>query len=138
MRLEKVMLVIICLWGVLLAMAPVFGIEFYFPYIGKGTLDSAQQIERLLVLRSATFMTILYFTFKYFTNRKPLSSVSPILAWSSFMVFFGVISNLQNGVSIFDNPAESNWVVILVLMILTFVLFRINKTDTKKIFDKDW
>ena len=54
------------------------------------------------------------------------------------MVFFGVISNLQNGVSIFDNPAESNWVVILVLMILTFVLFRINKTDTKKIFDKDW
>lgn len=138
MRLEKVMLVIICLWGVLLAMAPVFEIEFYFPYIGKGTLDSAQQIERLLVMRSATFMTIVYFTFKYFTNRKPLSSVSPILAWSSFMVFFGVISNLQNGVSIFDNPAESNWVVILVLTILTFVLFRINKKDTKKIFDKDW
>ena len=47
MRLEKVLLVIICLWGVLLAMAPVFGIEFYFPYIGKGGLDSAQQIERL-------------------------------------------------------------------------------------------
>ena len=138
MRLEKVMLVIICLWGVLLAMAPVFEIEFYFPYIGKGTLDLAQQIERLLVMRSATFMTIVYFTFKYFTNRKPLSSVSPILAWSSFMVFFGVISNLQNGVSIFDNPAESNWVVILVLTILTFVLFRINKKDTKKIFDKDW
>lgn len=138
MRLEKVMLVIICFWGVLLAMAPVFGIEFYFPYIVKGTLDSTQQIERLLVLRSATFMTILYFTFKYFTNRKPLSSVSPILAWSSFMVLFGVISNLQNGVSIFDNPAESNWVVLLVLMILTFVLFRIHMTDTKKIFDKDW
>ena len=119
-------------------MAPVFGIEFYFPYIGKGELDSAQQIERLLVLRSASFMTIVYFTFKYFTNRKPLSSASPILVWSSFMVLFGVISNLQNGISIFDNPAESNWVVLLVLMILTFVLFRINKTDTKKIFDKDW
>ena len=138
MRLEKILLVIICLWGIALAMAPVFGFEFYFPLLGKGGLDSAEQIQRLLVLRSASFMTITYFTLKYFTNRKPLSSVSPILVWSSFMVLFGVISNLQNGISIFDNPAESNWVVLLVLMILTFVLFRINKTDTKKIFDKDW
>lgn len=138
MRLEKILLVIICLWGIALAMAPVFGIEFYFPSIGKGGLDSAEQIQRLLVLRSASFMTIVYFTFKYFTNRKPLSSVSPILVWSSFMVLFGVISNLQNGISIFSNPDKSNWIVLVVLMILTFVLFRINKSDTKKIFDKDW
>ena len=138
MRIEKLLLVIICLWAVILAIAPVLGIDFYFPFIGEGTLDLTQQVERLLVLRSASFMTIVYFTFKYFTNRKPLSSVSPILVWSGFMVFFGVISNIQNDISVFESPAESNWIVLLVLMILTFSLFRINKSDTKKIFDKDW
>lgn len=138
MKIEKLFLLVICFWTMLLAIAPVLGFDFYFPFVAPDDLDSAQQIERLLILRSASFMTTAYFTLRYFLNRKPLSSVSPILVSCNFMIFFGVISNLQNNVSIFEDPAKSNWVVLLVLVIFSCVLFRIHSTDTKKIFGKDW
>jgi len=137
-RIEKLLLLVICFWTMLLAIAPVLGFNFYFPFVVPDVLDSAQQIERLLILRSASFMTSAYFTLRYFLNRKPLSSVSPILVLSNFMIFFGMISNLQNDVSIFEDPSKSNWVVLLVLVIFSYGLFRIHTKDTKKIFDKDW
>ena len=51
MRTEKLLLLVICFWTMLLAIAPVLGFNFYFPFVVPDVLDSAQQIERLLILR---------------------------------------------------------------------------------------
>ena len=131
---------ILLLWFVVGACMPLLDITFSFPFfyfqvpLEPTTDDQAMIILRLQIVRAASFMTMAYFIFKYLRNRKPLSSVVPVLVFINFLIFFSVIYTLRSGY--FWSWKE--WSVFGFLLVLSWVLFRENRSEATKIFSKDW
>ena len=128
------------LWFVVGAFLPLLDITFSFPFfyfrvpLEPTTGDQAMIILRLQIVRAASFMTMAYFIFKYLRNRKPLSSVVPVLVFINFLIFFSVIYTLRSGYT----WSWKEWSVFGFLIVLSWVLFRENRSEATKIFSKDW
>ena len=131
---------ILLLWFVVGACMPLLDITFSFPFfyfqvpLEPTTDDQAMIILRLQIVRAASFMTMAYFIFKYLRNRKPLSSVVPVLVFINFLIFFSVIYTLRSGFV----WTWKEWSVFGFLLVLSWVLFRENRSEATKIFSKDW
>ena len=131
---------ILLLWFVVGACMPLLDITFSFPFfyfqvpLEPTTDDQAMIILRLQIVRAASFMTMAYFIFKYLRNRKPLSSVVPVLVFISFLIFFSVIYTLRSGFV----WTWKEWSVFGFLLVLSWVLFRENRSEATKIFSRDW
>ena len=89
-------------------------------------------IERLTAVKSASLTTLVYFSLRYFRNRKPLSSISPVLVFVMCLTFFGTLADIRADTNIVD------WYEYVFFFGLTFVLFRLHSSDSKKLFGKDW
>ena len=119
---------------------PLLDITFSFPFfyfqvpLEPTTDDQAMIILRLQIVRAASFMTMAYFIFKYLRNRKPLSSVVPVLVFINFLIFFSVIYTLRSGYV----WTWKEWSVFGFLLVLSWVLFRENRSEATKIFSRDW
>ena len=131
---------ILLLWFVFGACMPLLDITFSFPFfyfqvpLEPTTDDQAMIILRLQIVRAASFMTMAYFIFKYLRNRKPLSSVVPVLVFINFLIFFSVIYTLRSGYV----WTWKEWSVFGFLLVLSWVLFRENRSEATKIFSRDW
>ena len=131
---------ILLLWFVVGACMPLLDITFSFPFfyfqvpLEPTTDDQAMIILRLQIVRAASFMTMAYFIFKYLRNRKPLSSVVPVLVFINFLIFFSVIYTLRSGYV----WTWKEWSVFGFLLVLSWVLFRENRSEATKIFSRDW
>ncbi len=131
---------ILLLWFVVGACMPLLDITFSFPFfyfqvpLEPTTDDQAMIILRLQIVRAASFMTMAYFIFKYLRNRKPLSSVVPVLVFINFLIFFSVIYTLRSGFV----WTWKEWSVFGFLLVLSWVLFRENRSEATKIFSRDW
>ena len=136
----KILMWILLLWFVIGAFMPLLDITFSFPFfyfqvpLEPTTDDQAMIILRLQVVRAASFMTMAYFIFKYLRNRKPLSSVVPVLVFINFLIFFSVIYTIRSG----HIWSWKEWSVFGFLLVLSWVLFRENRSEATKIFSKDW
>ena len=136
----KILMWILLLWFVVGACMPLLDITFSFPFfyfqvpLEPTTDDQAMIILRLQIVRAASFMTMAYFIFKYLRNRKPLSSVVPVLVFINFLIFFSVIYTLRSGFV----WTWKEWSVFGFLLVLSWVLFRENRSEATKIFSRDW
>ena len=102
-----------------------FKLEAFDPIVGSALF--------LVITKSASFMTLTFFAFNYLQNRKPLSSVAPLLVYSNFTIIFGVIFLIQS-----DNTQWSHWALVFLLSVISVILFQENRKEAKKIFRDDW
>ena len=136
----KILMWILLLWFVVGACMPLLDITFSFPFfyfkvpLEPTTDDQAMIILRLQIVRAASFMTMAYFIFKYLRNRKPLSSVVPVLVFINFLILFFAIYTLKSG----HVWSWKEWSVFGFLLVLSWVLFRENRSEATKIFSRDW
>ena len=72
-----------------------YSINFVFPFFyfqvnfEPTTYEQTMIVLRLQIVRAAAFMTMAYFIFKYLRNRRPLSSVVPVLVFTNFLITGG-------------------------------------------------
>ena len=134
------LMVILLLWFIIGAFIPLFDITFSFPFfyfqvhLEPMTEDQTMIILRLQIVRAASFMTMAYFIFKYLRNRKPLSSLVPVLVFTNFLILFSVAYTVRSE----HVWSWKEWSVFGFLLILSWVLFRENRSEATKIFSKDW
>ncbi len=134
------LMVIMLLWFIIGAFIPLFDITFSFPFfyfqvhLEPMTEDQTMIILRLQIVRAASFMTMAYFIFKYLRNRKPLSSLVPVLVFTNFLILFSVAYTVRSE----HVWSWKEWSVFGFLLILSWVLFRENRSEATKIFSRDW
>lgn len=134
------LMVIMLLWFIIGAFIPLFDITFSFPFfyfqvhLEPMTEDQTMIILRLQIVRAASFMTMAYFIFKYLRNRKPLSSLVPVLVFTNFLILFSVAYTVRSE----HLWSWKEWSVFGFLLILSWVLFRENRSEATKIFSRDW
>ena len=134
------LMVILLLWFIIGAFIPLFDITFSFPFfyfqvhLDPMTEDQTMIILRLQIVRAASFMTMAYFIFKYLRNRKPLSSLVPVLVFTNFLILFSVAYTVRSE----HVWSWKEWSVFGFLLILSWVLFRENRSEATKIFSRDW
>ena len=133
-------MVILLLWFIAGAFIPLLDITFSFPFfyfqvfLEPTTEEQTMIILRLQIVRAASFMTMAYFIFKYLRNRKPLSSVVPVLVFTNFLILFSVVYTLRSE----HSWSWKEWLVFGFLLILSWILFKENRSEATKIFSKDW
>ena len=114
---------------------PLFGWQLFM--YGPFTLEAFDPIAGsalfLVITKSASFMTLTFFALNYLQNRKPLSSVAPLLVYSNFIIIFSAIFLIQS-----DNTQWSPWALVFLLIGISVILFQENKQEGKKIFRNDW
>lgn len=132
MKIERVFLLLVVAWSTFVSISSTFDMYFIFPMIEMNDISDDVIIERLTAVRSASLTTLVYFSLRYFRNRKPLSSISPVLVWIMCLTFFGTLSDINADASIVD------WYEYVFFFGLTFVLFRLHYIDSRKLFGKDW
>ena len=136
----RVLMVILLLWFVVGAFIPLFDITYSFPFfyfqvhLEPATEEQSMIILRLQIVRAASFMTMAYFIFKYLRNRKPLSSVVPVLVFNNFLILFSVLYTIKSGFT----WSWKEWSVFGFLLILSWILFKENRSEATKIFSRDW
>ena len=136
----RVLMVILLLWFVVGAFIPLFDITFSFPFfyfqvhLEPATEEQSMIILRLQIVRAASFMTMAYFIFKSLRNRKPLSSVVPVLVFNNFLILFSVLYTIRSGLT----WSWKEWSVFGFLLILSWILFKENRSEATKIFSRDW
>ena len=134
------LMVILLLWFIIGAFIPLFDITFSFPFfyfqvhLDPMTEDQTMIILRLQIVRAASLMTMAYFIFKYLRNRKPLSSLVPVLVFTNFLILFSVAYTVRSE----HVWSWKEWSVFGFLLILSWVLFRENRSEATKIFSRDW
>ena len=123
------------LYLLIASILPLFGWQFFFygPFKLEAFDPIVGNVLFLVITKSASFMTLSFFALNYLQNRKPLSSVAPLLVYSNFTVIFGAIFLTQS-----DNTQWSHWALVFLLIGISVVLFQENKQEGKKIFRNDW
>ena len=135
MSIFRGLIVLLALYLLTASILPLFGwqlfiyqpfkLEAFDPVLGSALF--------LVITKSASFMTLSFFALNYLQNRKPLSSVSPLLVHSNFTVIFGAIFLTQS-----DNTQWSHWALVFLFSVVSVILFQENKQEGKKIFRNDW
>ena len=135
MSIFRGFIVVLSLYLLIASILPIFGWQLFI--YGPFKLDAFDPIVGnalfLVITKSASFMTLSFFAFNYLQNRKPLSSVAPLLVYSNFTIIFGVIFLIQS-----DNTQWSHWTLVFLLSVISVILFQENRKEAKKIFRDDW
>ena len=135
MSIFRGMIALLGLYLLIASILPLFGWQLFL--YGPFKLEAFDPIVGnalfLVITKSASFMTFSFFAFNYLQNRKPLSSVAPLLVYSNFTVIFAAIFLAQS-----DNTQWSHWALVFLLSVISVVLFQENKQEGKKIFRNDW
>jgi uncharacterized membrane protein YfcA len=86
-----------------------------------------------LVIRSATFATLAFFSVNFLRRKRPLSSVAPMLVFCNFTVLFGSVLMIQR--SQYD---VIPWLALAMIAGVAYFLFRENRAETSVIFRDGW
>ena len=110
--------------------APLFGVN---ALIYNMSLTDEPVATNFLVIRSATFATLAFFSVNFLRRKRPLSSVAPMLVFCNFTVLFGSVLMIQR--SQYDVVP---WLVLVMIVGLAYFLFRENRAETSVIFRDGW
>ena len=135
MSIFRGLIVLLALYLLTTSILPLFGWQLfiYRPFKLEAFDPVLGSALNLVITKSASFMTLSFFALNYLQNRKPLSSVAPLLVHSNFTVIFGAIFLTQS-----DNTQWSHWALVFLLSVVSVILFQENKQEGKKIFRNDW
>jgi len=120
---------------ILMAVLPILGFNLIL-VLGPFSLepfDPSTEPLYLFVSRSAGLATAAFFAINFLRQRRPLTSVAPLLAYANFTILFGVAYLLQTSsfqlIQLWPAP---------ILIALSVFLFKQNQRESTKIFTKDW
>ena len=120
--LEKffnLLLFIIATYAITAAILPIFGYQiFTFPIKIEAIQNLSFDYVRLLLLRSAVFLTMSVFLFNYAIYRRPYSALAPVVVFSYSMAIFEFLSQftIQQTTDYSSNPfAIVFWLTIALL-----------------------
>ena len=123
MSIFRGFIVLLSLYLLIASILPLFGWQLFI--YGPFKLDAFDPIVGnalfLVITKSASFMTLSFFALNYLQNRKPLSSVAPLLVYSNFTIIFGVIFLIQS-----DNTQWSHWALVFLLSVISVILLQEN------------
>ena len=130
-RFGKFILVVLLVWLLPSAWLPLFGYIYEVPYT-LDTVDAANVDSRMLSIRSAAFMTVIYFVLSYLRHQRPLSSVLPILVFCYWLIVFRCAY-------LFVYPSPwTEWVLVLVFVVMSVFLTIEHLRDSNRIFKDSW
>ena len=132
-RVQKIFMGLLCFYLTVSAILPLFGYNITLAGMAFETFNTEPESYHLHVIRSAAFMMLAFFALNYLRRRRPLSSVAPLLVFNNFLILFGVLYQLISFSNIF-----TYWVVIAMLVPLSFWLYRQNNNESRTIFSNDW
>ena len=132
-RVQKIFMGLLCFYLTVSAILPLFGYSITLAAMAFETFNPEPESYYLYVIRSAAFMMLAFFGLNYLRRRRPLSSVAPLLVFNNFLILFGVLYQLISFSNIF-----TYWVVIAMLVPLSFWLYRQNNNESRTIFSNDW
>ena len=118
----------------LMAILPVVGLDLVL--LGKFQIVDIHLDEtnlHLYMARSSAFLTFSAFILNYLRRRRPLSSVAPLLYFSVFALFFSAVY-----VALYLEPRKEHALFFLVVFLLTLILYRENRQESKTIFFNEW
>ena len=127
----KFIMAILVVWLGPSAWLPLFGYVYEVPY--SLTAISPENLDgRMLSIRSAAFMTVIYFVISYFRHQRPLSSVLPILVFCYWLIVFRV------AYQIVYPGAWTEWILVLAFVGMSVFLTIEHLRDSNRIFKDSW
>jgi len=117
------------------SMLPIIGYQIYlYGPLRVSTINLvAGELFFLVVIKSSSLMTMNFFILNYLRNRRPLSSVAPLLVFCNFIIGFGFVFFL-----IADGIRWTHWIYLLSLCILSLILYKENRKESTTIFKNEW
>ncbi len=112
------------------AFAPLIGVN---ALIYNMSLTDEPVATNFLVIRSATFATLSFFSVNLLRRKRPLSSVAPMLVFCNFTVLFGSGMMIQR--SQYDFVP---WLALAMIAGVAYFLFQENRAETSVIFRDSW
>ena len=112
------------------AFAPLIGVN---ALIYNMSLTDEPVATNFLVIRSATFATLSFFSVNFLRRKRPLSSVAPMLVFCNFTVLFGSGIMIQR--SQYDFVP---WLALAMIAGVAYFLFQENRAETSVIFRDSW
>ena len=127
----KIIMIVFLVWLLPSAWLPLLGYIYEVPY-SLTEINPETANFRLLTIRSAAFMTVVYFVISYLRHQRPLSSMLPVIVFAVWLVLFRIAFVL-----LYSEPA-SEWFLIgaftIMLGFLTVEYYR----DANRIFKDSW
>jgi hypothetical protein len=131
MTIRKAILAL-CMVGFLVVSAlSIVGQDIYLPgaFLGELTGNGG---GRLVVIRSAVFLTMAFFIYRHLRNKRPLSSVAPVQVFVNSLLVVGV----------FRLPLSTeywiDWLIVACLCVASVLLYFENRGEAQRIFKNDW
>jgi hypothetical protein len=87
---------------------------------------------RLVVIRSAVFLTMAFFILRHLRNKRPLSSVAPVQVFVNCLLLVGVF-RLP-----FSAEYWIDWLIMAGLSVASVLLYFENRGEAQRIFRSDW
>jgi len=132
-KLTKILMIVLLFWMIPAALIPIFDLVVWFPYVSPTNIPTDDLANhRLLSVRSAAFLTIVYFIINHLRQKKPLSSVSPIFVYVNCLLLFSTILLIKN------SGPTTEWLMVIFVAIFSGILFFENKNESNKIFKDAW
>ena len=124
-----------------IAVLPLFGYDLVIHKLAiVPAMDYSDDVNHLLLTRSATFATLAYFCINYLRRKRPLSSVAPMLVFCNFFLLFGLITVAQE--TFFSTAEETNgwklWGLLALIGLLSITLYTENQAESDRIFKDQW
>ena len=124
-------MLILLVWLLPSAWLPLFGYIYEVPYT-LTAVDAVNVDSRMLSIRSAAFMSVIYFILSDLRHQRPLSSVLPILVFCHWLIVFRCAY-------LFVYPsAWTEWILVLVFVVMSVFLTIEHLRDSNRIFKDSW
>ena len=131
MSFGKFIMLILLVWLLPSAWLPLFGYIYEVPYT-LTAVDAVNVDSRMLSIRSAAFMSVIYFILSDLRHQRPLSSVLPILVFCHWLIVFRCAY-------LFVYPsAWTEWILVLVFVVMSVFLTIEHLRDSNRIFKDSW
>ena len=131
MHWRKGVLALIMIGLIAVSALSLVGYDLYLPstlFVESGRGDS----ERLVVIRSAVFLTMAFFIYRHLSRKRPLSSVAPLQVFVNFLIVVGLFRMR------FSSEYWLEWAILGVLVALSGILYVENRSESQRIFKDDW
>ena len=133
--MAKIFVGFIALVLILMAVLPLLGFNLILVLgpVALEPFDPSTAPVYLFVGRSAGLATAAFFAINFLRQRRPLTSVAPLLVYANLTLLFGIAYLLQTS----SFQLTQLWPAPI-LIALSIFLFKQNQRESAKIFTKDW
>lgn len=131
MSIRKALLALSMVGFLVVGALSMVGQDIYLPGALLGEL-TGEEGGRLVVIRSAVFLTMAFFILRHLRNKRPLSSVAPVQVFVNCLLLVGVF-RLP-----FSAEYWIDWLIMAGLSVASVLLYFENRGEAQRIFRSDW